>query len=134
MPKVDGHAYDKTGEVVGTWWSVTSWVQPLAGKLHFRFDGHHPPTTVSEPTAPNAPKKSEESEEFFGFSTYTFDEPLESPVSGKGLMSDLNVDQKKVRAALHLGLLRCTPEEGPVMTRPGGPREQIATVVQKRLG
>jgi Predicted nucleotide-binding protein containing TIR-like domain len=134
MPKVDGHAYDGTGEIVGTWWSVTSWVQPLEGKLHFRFDGHHPPTTGSEPSAPNATKKSGESEEFLGFTTFTFDEPLESPVSGKGVMSDLNVDQKKVRAALHLGLLRCTPEEGSVMTRPGSTREQIAAVVRTRLG
>jgi hypothetical protein len=125
MPKVRGQAWDRRGESVASWSSVATCVQPGDGVLYFNFTGHHP-------LSRNARDRT--SGEYVGFTTYTFHPPLGSPVTGEGEISDLNLDQKKVRKLLHLRLRRCTSsKEIEVMTEEKPNPRKVARVVEQQL-
>jgi hypothetical protein len=130
MPRVDGTAYDTTGAPVAFWSSVASCVRPREGELYFNFKGFHPRPRASDSPA-GAPTPA--SEQYFGFSNYTFNTPLDQPTSGKGEVSDLNETRVEVRKKLHVELRRCTTLEEQAMTRLERDREEIARLVQERL-
>jgi predicted nucleotide-binding protein len=126
MPKVLGRAFHRDGTRVAQWFSDATCVVPVEGKLYFRFTGDHPPTR---------PRKGKEnSEEYRGFSEYTFDPPLDHPVRGHGALWDLNLSSGSIRTRLLLDLERCRLDEANIETiKEGSDRAGIARIVQKTL-
>jgi predicted nucleotide-binding protein len=121
MPKVFGRAYSRDGERVAEWSSVAACVLAPAGRLYFRFEGHHPPTRPG--------RRNASSEEYRGFSEYKFDPPLDNPTRGNGALSDLNVKREVMRPKLTLELRRCLAQRD-IDAMESGDRARIADVVQ----